>query len=242
MGAGGLTVQLALCSGPLALQVCSTAVTHPPWMHTPESLLLPLCSPTSSLGATSPTGCWSQPAVPAGSPHPRQSARGQAQASPYPWRVLFHLVLVAVGTAGMASPEAVLTELVIVALLAAVAEPHHALAVAVGTLNGMEDCGRETPSFNPKQRNQRKSRCKKSLNGRVNLFFFPRNLWHQVLSVLWPIELYVQKFMCPSMNLAWAVSPKPLTFAGQVPVSLLASARNTFKLYLREHRGNTQVR
>lgn len=172
MGAGGLTVQLALCSGPLALQVCSTAVTHPPWMHTPESLLLPLCSPTRSLGATSPTGCWSQPAVPAGSPHPRQSACSQAQASPYPWRVLFHLVLVAVGTAGMASPEAVLTELVIVALLAAVAEPHHALAVAVGTLNGMEDCGRETPSFNPKQRNPRKSRCEKSLNGRVNLFFF----------------------------------------------------------------------
>lgn len=49
-------------------------------------------------------------------------------------------MLVAVGTAGMAPPEAVLTELVIVTLLAAVAKPHHALAVAVGTLNGVEDC------------------------------------------------------------------------------------------------------
>lgn len=48
-------------------------------------------------------------------------------------------MLVAVGTAGMAPPEAVLTELVIVTLLAAVAKPHHALAVAVGTLDGVED-------------------------------------------------------------------------------------------------------
>lgn len=64
----------------------------------------------------------------------------EVRAFPYPWRVLFHLVLVAVGTAGMAPPEAVLTELVIVTLLAAVAKPHHALAVAVGTLDGVEDC------------------------------------------------------------------------------------------------------
>lgn len=52
-------------------------------------------------------------------------------------------MLVAVGTAGMAPPEAVLTELVIVTLLAAVAKPHHTLAVAVGTLDGVEDCARE---------------------------------------------------------------------------------------------------
>lgn len=52
-------------------------------------------------------------------------------------------MLVAVGTAGMAPPEAVLTELVIVTLLAAVAKPHHALAVAVGTLDGVEDCAGE---------------------------------------------------------------------------------------------------
>lgn len=52
-------------------------------------------------------------------------------------------MLVAVGTAGMAPPEAVLTELVIVTLLAAVAKPHHALTVAVGTLDGVEDCAGE---------------------------------------------------------------------------------------------------
>ena len=68
----------------------------------------------------------------------------EARAFPYPWRVLFHLVLVAVGTAGMAPPKAVLTELVIVTLLAAVAKPHHALAVAVGTLDGVEDCAGDT--------------------------------------------------------------------------------------------------
>lgn len=58
---------------------------------------------------------------------------------PYPRCVLLHLVLVAMGTSGMSSPEAVLTELVIVTLLASVAKPHHTLTVAVGTLNRMED-------------------------------------------------------------------------------------------------------
>ena len=58
---------------------------------------------------------------------------------PYPGRVLFHLVLVAMGTTGMTPPEAVLTELVIVTLLASVAKSHHALTVAVRTLNWMED-------------------------------------------------------------------------------------------------------
>lgn len=43
------------------------------------------------------------------------------------------------GTSGVAPPEAVLAELVVVTLLASVAESHHALAVTVGTLNWMED-------------------------------------------------------------------------------------------------------
>jgi len=51
------------------------------------------------------------------------------------------LVLVAVGAAGVAPPEAVLTELVVVTLLAPVAEPHHTLTVAVGTFNRVEDYG-----------------------------------------------------------------------------------------------------
>lgn len=43
------------------------------------------------------------------------------------------------GTTGMPPPEAVLTELVIVTLLASVAKAQHALAVAVRTLNRVED-------------------------------------------------------------------------------------------------------
>ena len=39
----------------------------------------------------------------------------------------------------MASPKAVLAELVVVALLASVPETHHALAAAVGALHGVED-------------------------------------------------------------------------------------------------------
>lgn len=44
------------------------------------------------------------------------------------------------GTAGMPPPEAVLTELVIMTLLAAVAEAHHTLSVAVGALDRVKDC------------------------------------------------------------------------------------------------------
>lgn len=72
---------------------------------------------------------------------------------PYPWRVLFHLVLVTMGTAGMSPPEAILTELVIVTLLATVSKSHHALAMAVGTLNRVEDCKRET-HWKTKQKKQ----------------------------------------------------------------------------------------
>lgn len=49
-------------------------------------------------------------------------------------------MLVAMGAGGMTLPEALLTKLVIMALLATVAESHHALAVAVGALNWVEDC------------------------------------------------------------------------------------------------------
>lgn len=44
------------------------------------------------------------------------------------------------GTTGMPPPEAVLTELVIMTLLAAVAEAHHTLGVAVGALDRVKDC------------------------------------------------------------------------------------------------------
>lgn len=40
----------------------------------------------------------------------------------------------------MPPPEAVLTELVIMTLLAAVAEAHHTLSVAVGALDRVKDC------------------------------------------------------------------------------------------------------
>jgi hypothetical protein len=53
--------------------------------------------------------------------------------------MLLHLVLVAVSAAGMATPKAVLAELVVVALLASVSEAHHALAVTVGAFHRMED-------------------------------------------------------------------------------------------------------
>lgn len=53
--------------------------------------------------------------------------------------MLLHLVLVAVRATGMATPKAVLAELVAVALLTPVSEAHHALAVTVGTFHRMED-------------------------------------------------------------------------------------------------------
>jgi len=48
-------------------------------------------------------------------------------------------MLVAVRTVRVATPKAVLTELVVVALLASVPEAHHALTPAVRALHGMED-------------------------------------------------------------------------------------------------------
>lgn len=52
-------------------------------------------------------------------------------------------MLVAMGTVGMATPEAVLAKLVAVALLTSVTKPHHALAPAVGAFHWMEDWTRQ---------------------------------------------------------------------------------------------------
>lgn len=57
----------------------------------------------------------------------------------FPRGKLLHLVLVAVRATGMATPKAVLAELIVVALLASVSEAHHALAVTVGAFHRMED-------------------------------------------------------------------------------------------------------
>lgn len=62
---------------------------------------------------------------------------------PYPGRVLLHLVLVAMGAVGVAPPEAALTKLVAVALLAPVPKAHHALAPAIRTFHRMEDCSKK---------------------------------------------------------------------------------------------------
>lgn len=58
-------------------------------------------------------------------------------------------MLVAMGAGGMPLPEALLTKLVIMALLATITESHHALAVAVGALNWVEDCRRMEKTATP---------------------------------------------------------------------------------------------
>lgn len=57
----------------------------------------------------------------------------------FPRGMLLHLVLIAVRATGMATPKAILAELIVVALLASVPETHHTLTPAVGALHGMED-------------------------------------------------------------------------------------------------------
>lgn len=52
-------------------------------------------------------------------------------------------MLVAMGAAGMTTPEAALTKLVAMALLAAVPETHHALTPAIRTFHWMEDCDKQ---------------------------------------------------------------------------------------------------
>lgn len=58
--------------------------------------------------------------------------------------MLLHLMLVAVRAICMASPKTVLTELVVVALLASVPEAHHTLTPTVRALHWMEDLKRVT--------------------------------------------------------------------------------------------------
>lgn len=53
--------------------------------------------------------------------------------------MLFHLMLVVMGTVGIAAPEAVLTQLVAAATQATVTEASHATALAVGAGDGMID-------------------------------------------------------------------------------------------------------
>lgn len=57
----------------------------------------------------------------------------------HPGRVLLHLMLVAVRAAGIATPEAVLAELVTAATEAAIAEARHAVAPTVRARDGMID-------------------------------------------------------------------------------------------------------
>lgn len=76
-GAGGLTVRLALCSGPPALQACSTAVTH---TH-PKSTLQKVCSHLCALPPARRVQLPRQAADPnrqslPGAPTPGQSASG----------------------------------------------------------------------------------------------------------------------------------------------------------------------
>lgn len=62
----------------------------------------------------------------------------------HPGRVLLHLMLVAVRAAGVATPEAVLAELVTAATEAAIAEARHAVAPTVRAWYGMIDWERGT--------------------------------------------------------------------------------------------------
>lgn len=57
----------------------------------------------------------------------------------HPGRVLLHLMLVAVRAAGVATPEAVLAELVTAATEAAIAEARYAVAPTVRARDGMID-------------------------------------------------------------------------------------------------------
>lgn len=78
--------------------------------------------------------------------------------SSYPGGVLLHLVLVAVRAAGVATPKAVLAELVVVALLASVPEAHHTLTPAIGALHGVEDLWQADSRAGEKGRERRRSK------------------------------------------------------------------------------------
>lgn len=57
----------------------------------------------------------------------------------YPGRVFLHLVVVAVVSAGVTLPKAVLTELIVKTLLTAIAKARHALQATVRTCHRMKD-------------------------------------------------------------------------------------------------------
>lgn len=59
----------------------------------------------------------------------------------------------------MPPPEAVLTELVIMTLLAAVAEAHHTLSMAVGALDRVKDCREERGGHTHTNAHQYTNRC-----------------------------------------------------------------------------------
>lgn len=75
-------------------------------------------------------------------------------------------MLVAVRATGMATPKAILAELVVVALLASVPETHHTLTPAIGTLHRMEDLEKEqkTGQSEGQGRRGRTTRRKKSFS------------------------------------------------------------------------------
>lgn len=61
------------------------------------------------------------------------------EAVTHPGRVLLHLMLVAVGAAGVSAPEAVLAELIAPATETAVAKASHTVGATVRAGRGMED-------------------------------------------------------------------------------------------------------
>ena len=94
--------------------------------------------------------------------------------------MLLHLVLVAVRATGMASPKAVLAELVVVALLASVPETHHALAAAVGALHGVEDWRRGEGQRDREvtvscRRRSARYKTKRNIKAKVQIQLEPKN-------------------------------------------------------------------
>lgn len=71
----------------------------------------------------------------------------------------------------MPPPEAVLTELVIMTLLAAVAEAHHTLSMAVGALDRVKHC-REEESDKHTHTHEHTSMCDNNAAEKIEFFFF----------------------------------------------------------------------
>ena len=80
----------------------------------------------------------------------------------------------------MASPKAVLAELVVVALLASVPETHHALAAAVGALHGVEDWRRGEGQRDREvtvscRRRSARYKTKRNIKAKVQIQLEPKN-------------------------------------------------------------------